>query len=574
MPNGRSPGVRSHRRRGPRRRVWPWLLVPVLLGGVGAGGFYGVQWVAANTCSGGVTANIVAPARTAALLKTLASQWKETKPQVAGVCADVQIREQEAAVTAQALTQKWDPATSGPAPDVWVPQSSAWARYSAAASDVADRMLPDRLPSLARTPVVIAMPKGLAETYGWPKASLDWKEVLDKLAGDPNIKIGMSDPATSTAGLLALSAMIDTDDNADIDNAEFNRVYLLEQKIAVYKPTTEDLLTEYVSGQGKTLTAFPALEQDVFKHNLTNPSLPLVALYPKNATTEADYPYLKLEAAPWTSPERQNAANKFLEFVKGDEGRAAVLAEGFRDSNRAPGPQLTQEHGMVPKLAALPRAVLLADAISKTVTYWNALTRPNNILLVLDVSGSMRKEVAPGAPTRMDLTKQAAKDAVTLLDKESQMGLWVFSSQQQGTAPYKELVKSGKMSEGDRQKKLVEEIGKLVPGGNTGMYDTIWAAFQSVQANYQQGTQNMVVLLTDGADDDQLQGLKLDDLNQKLRDADKSKPVKVVTIALGRDTDSGKLASISTATGVRSYSSPRAIDISKILIAAIFDVKV
>ena len=573
MPNGRSPGVRSHRRRGPRRRVWPWLLVPILVAGVGTGGYYGVQWVAANTCSGDVVATVVAPERTAALLRTLAAQWKDTKPQVKGVCADVQIRDQEAPVTATALTQKWDPAASGPAPDVWVPPSSAWARFSAATSDTADRMLPDRLPSLARTPVVIAMPKQLAESYGWPKTTLDWKDLLDKLAVDSNIKIGMSDPATSTAGLLALSAMIDTDDNADIDNAEFNRVFLLEQKIAVYKQTTEDLLAEYVAGQGKTLTAFPALEQDVYKHNQANPNLPLVALYPKNATTEADYPFLKLEAAPWTNPDRQLAAGSFLNFVKSDVGRTAVLAEGFRDSNRAPGPGLTESHGMVPKLAALPRAVLLADAISKTVTYWNALTRPNNILLVLDVSGSMGK-VVPGVGTRLDLTKTAATQAVQLLDKQSQMGLWIFSDPRlQGSNAYKELVKPGKLSDNDRQKKLTDEIAKLAPGGNTGMYDTIWAAFQSVQANYVPDNQNMVVLLTDGADDDQLRGLKLNELNDKLRAADKSKPVRVVTIALGRDTDSDALTSISAATGVRSYSSPRQIDISKILIAAIFDVK-
>jgi len=574
MPNGRSPGVRSHRRRGPRRRVWPWLLFPVLLAGVGTGGFYGVRWVAANTCSGDVTATVVAPARTAEWLKSLASRWEETKPQVDGVCASVQIREQEAAVTAQALTQKWDPAASGPAPDVWVPPSSAWARAAAATSDVADRLLPDRLPSLARTPVVIAMPKQLAETYGWPKTTLDWKDLLDLLAKDGNVKIGMSDPATSTAGLLALSAITDANDDADVDPEEFKRVYTLEQRIAVYKPATEDLLAEYVSGKGQTLSAFPALEQDVFKHNMANPSLPLVALYPKNATTEADYPYLKLDAAPWTSAERQLAATSFLNFVKGDAGRTAVLAEGFRDSNRAAGPQLTQEHGMVPKLAALPRAVLLADAITKTVTYWNALTRPSNILLVLDVSGSMGKQV-PGVGTRLDLTKAAATQAVGLLDKESQMGLWIFSSPlQQGTNPYKELVKPGKLGEGDRQKKLVDEVNKLVPGGNTGMYDTIWAAHQAVQANYLQGAQNMVVLLTDGADDDQLKGLKLNELTDKLKAADKAKPVKMVTIALGRDTDSDALAAISAATGVRSYTSLRANDVSKILIAAIFDVKV
>jgi len=181
----------------------------------------------------------------------------------------------------------------------------------------------------------------------------------------------------------------------------------------------------------------------------------------------------------------------------------------------------------------------------------------------------------PGVGTRLDLTKAAATQAVGLLDKESQMGLWIFSSPlQQGTNPYKELVKPGKLGEGDRQKKLVDEVNKLVPGGNTGMYDTIWAAHQAVQANYLQGAQNMVVLLTDGADDDQLKGLKLNELTDKLKAADKAKPVKMVTIALGRDTDSDALAAISAATGVRSYTSLRANDVSKILIAAIFDVKV
>lgn len=571
MPNGRSYAVRSHRRRGPRRRIWPWVAVPLVLALVGSGGYYGVRWVVENTCSGSILATVVAPARTAALLQTLATQWSETKPQVDGTCASVQIREQDTPVTAQALTQKWDPAVSGPAPDVWVPPSSAWARWAAANSDLADKMLPDRLPSVARTPVVIAMPKPLAETFGWPKPELDWKDLLDKLSTDPQIKIGMSDPATSTAGLLALSSIIDANDDADVDEAERDRVFKLEQKIAVYKPTTDDLLAEYVSGNGQTLSAFPVLEQDIVKHNEENPGLPLVAVYPKNATTEADHPFLSL-AAPWTSPQRQSAATAFLSFVRGDSGRQAVLAEGFRDSNRAPGPTLTPEKGVVQKLTALPRAVLLADAIARTVAYWNALTRPANVLLVLDVSGSMRNLV-PGVGSRLDLTKAAATQAVDLLDVQSQMGLWVFSSSQQGNSPYKELVKAGKLSEQDRRKKLKDELAKLTPGGNTGMYDTVWAAYQSVQTSYVAGSENLVVVLTDGADNN-LRGLSLDQLVANLKNADKSKPVKVVTIALGRDTSPEELAQISAATGVRAYSSERSHDISEVLISAIFDVKV
>ncbi|WP_162908058.1 substrate-binding and VWA domain-containing protein [Allorhizocola rhizosphaerae] len=548
------------------------MAIPLVLAMLGAGGFYGVQWVAKNTCSGNVTATVVAPPRTAALLRSLATQWSLTKPQVERTCVAVQVRDQETAATVQALTQKWDRDVSGPEPDVWVPPSSAWARAAAATSDVADKLMPDRLPSVARTPVVIAMPKQLAESFGWPKPDLDWKDLLDKLSADGNVKIGMSSPAESTAGLLALSSIIDANDDADVDASEFQRVFTLEQRVAVFKKTTEELLAEYVGGQGQSLNAFPALEQDIVKHNEANPSLPLVAVYPKNATTEADHPFLKLEAS-WTTPDKQSAATEFLNFVRGDTGRKAVLAEGFRDSNRSPGPQLTQEKGVVPKLTALPRPLLLADSIAKTTTYWNALTRPTNLLLVLDVSGSMRKEV-PGVGTRLDLTKAAATQAINLMDKDSQMGLWSFSSGQAGTQPHKELVKPAKLSQGDQRNKLIGEINKLVPGGNTGMYDTIWAAFQAMQANYVPDSENLVVVLTDGADDDQLHGLKLGELTDKLKNADPSKKVKVVTIALGRDGNSDALQEVANATGVRSYSSARSHDISKVLISAIFDVKV
>lgn len=577
MPNGRSSAVRSHRRAGPRRRVLPWVIIPLSLVLVGSGLTVGYLWIKEQGCSGSATATVVAPSRTAALLRVLAAQWAETQPKVDGTCASVQIREQEAAVTAQALTQQWDPSTAGPAPDVWVPPSSAWARAAAANSAIADKLLPDRLPSVARTPVVIAMPKQLAETYGWPKSELDWKDLLDKLAGDPVVKIGMSDPATSTAGLLALSSIIDANDDADVDAEELKRVFGLEQRVSIYKPRTEDLFAEYVSGKGETLSAFPALEQDVVKHNEANPSLPLVAVYPKNATTEADHPFLALGTAEWTDEKRQGAAGAFLEFVKGESGRTAVLNEGFRDSNRAAGPALTPAKGVVTKLTALPRAVLLADAISKTVNYWNALTRPANVLLVLDISGSMRGEVPGTGQTKLDLTKAAAAQAVTMFGGESQVGLWVFSAQQQGNNPYRELVKPGKLSEQmgpvDRRKKLDEELGKLTAGGNTGMYDTIWAAHQYIQSTHVPDAENLVVVLTDGADDDQLRGLKLAELVDKLKAADASKIVKIVTIALGRETDSQALTDISAATGMRSYASERSFDIGKVLIAAIFEVK-
>ncbi|GIH04073.1 VWA domain-containing protein [Rhizocola hellebori] len=548
------------------------MVIPLALVLVGSGLTFAYAWIKEQGCSGSANATIVAPANTAALLRVLANQWSQTQPKVNGTCASVTVREQDTSVTAQALSHDWDPAADGPAPDVWVPQASAWARAAAANSATADKLMPDKLPSIARTPVVIAMPKTLAESYGWPKSELDWKDLLDKLAANPEVKIGMSDPATSTAGLLALSSIIDANDDADVDAEEIKRVFTLEQRVAVYKPTTEELFAEYVSGKGATLSAFPALEQDVVKHNETNPSLALVAVYPKNATTEADHPFMMLKDAPWKDAKRQDAAAEFLKYVKGEAGRTAVLDEGFRDSNRAAGPKLTPAKGVVTKLTALPRAVLLADAIDKTVSYWNALTRPSNVLLVLDVSGSMKEAVPGTGLTKLDLTKNAAQQVVKMFGDDSQVGLWIFAAAAQGNAAYKELVKVGKLAEGDRRKKLGDEITKLVPGGNTGMYDSIWAAHQSMVSSYAPGTESLVVLLTDGADDNR-STLKLPELTDKLKNADKTKPVKVVTIALGAATDNQALTDIAVATGATPYTSSRAFDIDKVLISALFDIR-
>ncbi len=526
-----------------------------------------------DLCSGSVTASVVAPPRTASLLRGLAAQWEQTKPQVEGTCAKVDIRDEEADVTAKSLTQEWN-GTVTTMPDVWVPQSSAWARATAATSSVADKLMPDRLPSVARTPVVIAMPRALAETYGWPQATLAWRDLLDKLAADGNVKVGISDPATSTAGLLALSSIIDADDNSEVDPEEFKRVYAFQQRIAVYKPTSEELFAEYVSGKGETLTAFPAFEQDIIKHNEANASLPLVAVYPTNATTEADYPFLQLASAPWTDAKRQGAAENFLLFVKGDAGRSAVLAEGFRDSNRMAGSQVTPAKGVVSKLSALPRPLLLPEAISRTVRAWNGLTRPSNVLLVLDTSGSMGSIVPGTGQTKLDLTKAAADGAVNFFSDQSSVGLWSFSSADRNAgSPHKELVKTVKLNENNQRAKLKSELAKLVPGGNTGMFDTVWAAHQHLQQNFRADADNLVVVLTDGADDDKVSTTKLADLIGKLKGADPSKPVKVVTIALGRDTDSQALSEISRATGTEPESAARSFDISSVRLEAIFDIK-
>jgi Ca-activated chloride channel homolog len=279
MPSsGRTSTVRSHRRGGPRRRfplgtVLVIAVVLVLGGGVTAG----VVLLKKDSCSGSASANVVVAPRIQTIMAKLANDWSQSNPNVNGVCGSVVISAKESPDMVTALANaKWDD-SSGAAPDVWVPESSAWVRKASADAD-AERIMPDLPPSLARTPTVIAMPRQLAEAAQMTNTPLTWRQIVDKLSSSKGwqtyshpewgaFKVGLSDPQDSTPGLLALMAISDTDDDGEVTPAEQGALLDLKKVIAVKAASTDDILTgiraamDKGSSSGLTyVSAFPALE--------------------------------------------------------------------------------------------------------------------------------------------------------------------------------------------------------------------------------------------------------------------------------------------------------------------------
>jgi Ca-activated chloride channel family protein len=268
-----------------------------------------------------------------------------------------------------------------------------------------------------------------------------------------------------------------------------------------------------------------------------------------------------------------------MQYVRGPEGKQELLDAGFRDPNRAPGPQLNQQNGLAPEITALPRGVLLPDAVTRAITTWTALTQPTNVLLVLDISGSMRAVVPGTGQTRMALAKQAARAAAELFPPEAHVGLWTFSTGLSGNRDWRSVVSVGPLSDEmstgrTRDEELVRSIDniQLIPSGDTGLYDTILAAQKSVMDNYRKGATNIVVLLTDGKNDDPGGGLSLEQLKTELTKnkgvADKQVPV--VLVGYGEDVDFAILQELSALTGTTARSSRDAFDINQVLVQAIF----
>jgi hypothetical protein len=103
-------------------------------------------------------------------------------------------------------------------------------------------------------------------------------------------------------------------------------------------------------------------------------------------------------------------------------------------------------------------------------------------------------------------------------------------------------------------------------------YDTTLAAFRHVQESYADDKVNSVVLLTDGRDEDNPDGIDRAELLEALRDEfDPDAPVPVITIGFGPDADMEALQDISEATGTRAYQAEDPEDIDEVFARAMLE---
>ena len=172
---------------------------------------------------------------------------------------------------------------------------------------------------------------------------------------------------------------------------------------------------------------------------------------------------------------------------------------------------MTAANGVTEKITALPRAVLLPESVQHAAATWTAVTRPTNLLLVFDTSGSMGGEVSGTGKTRLDLTKAAALGALDLFDDSAQVGVWAFSTVSNGK-DYRQLLPLGPLRQEPRPTSRSRSTAcsrAATPASTTRPA----AACQYVATNFVAGATNLVVLLTDGADDNNVSGgLTLDAL--------------------------------------------------------------
>lgn len=414
-------------------------------------------------------------------------------------------------------------------PAAWIPDSSVWlARTPAAApSSVAGAPV-----SLASSPVVWAVSAATAQQL---PAGARLTDVLDTRRTSTPIRVGIPDPEQSvatTCGLLEARAEV-----SDRPDARAAFTWALRSGPEGL-PTGTDLVTAAGNTPG---LAVPVAAQALGRSG----PVPVTALQGSSCTL--DYPWAVTTADP--------------------SALALLAAAQQRLTSPAARTRFTAEHFGAPissTAAAVPTVAEL-DTVVRDVRLSN---EPSHLLAVIDVSGSMAQQVpGAGGATRLDLARAAAVRGLGLYGADSSIGLWEFSRQLSGNDDFRELApvaplgtRSGGSTGAQRIGAALQQL-QVVPDGGTGLYDTTLAAVRMMRANWDPHRVNTVLLLTDGRNDD-LGSISADQLVAALRaEADPARPVAVVGIAFGPDSDVDALSRISAATGGATYLSvdPRQI---------------
>lgn len=544
-----------------------------------SGAFIVYRQLSEPACSGQAPLTVAAPPEIAPALKETAAALVAQQAAVEGACVAVEVTAVEPADVAAAvaaarglsLTGVGQPNGKTQVPDVWIPDSATWlARVSAAAPNTAVQ----EAPSIARSPVVIAMPEPAAAKLGWPTTKLTWAALLQQMTSGTQLHIGIVEPTRDAAGLSGLLAMAST--AAASANAQAATTGALRTLAAGRSALRSDVLARFPrasdpSAIASSLGAAPLSEQAVIAYNREQPPVPLAGLYLQPAPIALDYPYAVL---PGIDPGRPAVAARFLEALREPAFRDRLAAVGLRGPDGSFGAGATTPRGApevagAPAPAASPTAATTVAAVEKILSTWVAVTLPSRMLAVIDVSGSMLQQVATaGGATRAQVTLEAARRGLGLFDDSWAVGLWTFSTLMDGSKDYKQLMPIGPLS--SQRTKMLSTLAAIQPkpDGDTGLYDTILAAYQTVQKDWDPGRVNSIVLMTDGDNDDD-NGISHAALLTKLKEtADPARPIQVVILTIG-DVSTDPLNQITKLTGGGVFSAKDPAKIGEIFLKAI-----
>ena len=506
------------------------------------------------------TSTDIAPA-----IRHVGQYFNEQHNTVNGHCAQVRVvSEPSASAAAQVSGLK---STAGGAGfDAWIPDSTLWVDVARSSPVGAQLIRPSGI-TVARSPLMIAMPRSVAAQTPAFGTSVGYQFLLPEAVGGPATDLGLHvkfpDPADSSAGLATLIQLQQLLGNSPSARAGFAD-FVFNVQVTGSDASLASLATATRDGRPVTI----ASEQAVAQYDRAHPEQSLSGRYPEQGAYELDYPYVLTS----TDPLKLKAAAEFETALQSNYATSYVRYEGFRSAAGTAPPWIGQ-YGLNTGQPTLAQVIAPGQA-ETALQAWQRLSLGSRDLVLLDVSQQMAKPVTPGGPSLEQVLSQAASLGLAQFPDSTQLGDWAFASHLNGSLPYKELVSVGPLPaplglvSRRQQAASIAQQGQPVPAP-AALYGTILAGFKQMTATYQPRYNNAVLVMTAGVDNapGDISAAAL--VNQLRTLYNPRKRIEVIPIMFGSSGDFSALQQIANATGGQAFQITNPTQISSVFFLAI-----
>jgi Ca-activated chloride channel family protein len=201
---------------------------------------------------------------------------------------------------------------------------------------------------------------------------------------------------------------------------------------------------------------------------------------------------------------------------------------------------LNAEHGVD---TAQPQTILeipSAAVITGIEALWRENKKPVDLVVVMDISGSMRGDKITSA-------RSSLMQFITKLDNSDRLQIDLFNDQITTLTQLTPI--------GDKRRQVLDSVSGIFEQNNTSLYDAVLNAYDSLQTEGDPNHIRAIVVLSDGADT--ASAATLDDVIQKIQlsENEGGNAIKVFTIAFGEDADADILKRIAEPSGGKQYDS-------------------
>jgi Bacterial extracellular solute-binding protein/von Willebrand factor type A domain len=370
---------------------------------------------------------------------------------------------------------------------VWIADDAAWLELHEASGEYAatDESEDASNPTLATSPVLFVSRFDMAADV--ERAGGGWGGLATMIdAGDP-VQLVTADPATSGDGLVAVGGVGD----AIWDSQGMDASALLLARAFQHHRTIHHL--DDSSLRPDEIALVP-------EHQLSGAALGAnTVTVPDDRTVLMRYSWHPTEVDQ-TDTELEAARTRLLELLTtGPSAGEALVAAHLRDARGRP-----PAAGGIWAEGTLPQANPVMDAhrVSHVFATWYAEDRLADVLVVVDVSGSMAFPAPGGDRPLIDLVRDNVRQLAGQLPTDARLGVWGFGSQLDGQRDYVVLAPLRPLTSAHRDRLDVRLNDLVAQPTGTGLHDTVLAAYRSALASVRPGVRFDVMVFTDGLNQD------------------------------------------------------------------------